>query len=345
MSNGGWTDDGTVVRLTTSSDQVGVGTATPATTLRMEVEGRARLTLEDKGGEVFDVMAYGAKGDGTGDDAAAVNAAITAAPSGGGVVYFPAGTYRLDSTISFGKPLMFIGAGSNMTVIKSRANSHGFFAPAFSFQFTFTNGDERVQPVVFRDMRLQFDTDQATPPGFDNTSILIQQVPGSLFFHGFRFEDCLFRKYHVGIKLDGNSTAVIENCIFWSLRASYADVWLADTVGGDSSTNMFRNCVFADAPPQATYGILIEGQCGGETITGSLFIGYEDAVRIAVPVYPNSANIIIGNQMEGARAATIHFAKNSYNSIIAQNDLAPGAASAYCIKIDPDGGTGLDPFR
>jgi hypothetical protein len=38
---GGWTDDGTVVRLTTSSDQVGLGTAAPAGTSKFEVLGDA----------------------------------------------------------------------------------------------------------------------------------------------------------------------------------------------------------------------------------------------------------------------------------------------------------------
>jgi hypothetical protein len=35
---GGWTDDGTVVRLTTVTDQVGIGTATPAATAKLEVD-------------------------------------------------------------------------------------------------------------------------------------------------------------------------------------------------------------------------------------------------------------------------------------------------------------------
>ena len=149
MTNGGWTDDGTVVRLTTVTDQVGVGTATPASTLKMQVEGRARILLEDKGGEVFNVMAYGAVGNGTTDDAPAVNSAIAAA-GGGAIIYFPPGTYLLRTTISWtDKTLMFIGAGINVTTIKSRANALNTFTQAFSFQLNAPSGDERVQPVVF----------------------------------------------------------------------------------------------------------------------------------------------------------------------------------------------------
>ena len=43
---------------------------------------------------VFDVKAFGAKGDGKTPDRAAINKAIEAASAaGGGTVYFPAGTY------------------------------------------------------------------------------------------------------------------------------------------------------------------------------------------------------------------------------------------------------------
>ncbi|WP_097259033.1 glycosyl hydrolase family 28 protein [Streptomyces sp. Ag109_G2-15] len=49
---------------------------------------------------VFDVRAYGAKGDGSTNDTPAVNKAITAASSaGGGTVRFPSGTYKSKNTI------------------------------------------------------------------------------------------------------------------------------------------------------------------------------------------------------------------------------------------------------
>src|SRR2546430_8239878 len=48
----------------------------------------------------FDVRAHGARGDGTADDTRAILAAIAAAyAAGGGVVWFPQGTYRVTSTL------------------------------------------------------------------------------------------------------------------------------------------------------------------------------------------------------------------------------------------------------
>jgi Pectate lyase superfamily protein len=73
--------------------------------------------LQDKGGQVFNIKAYGAKGDGTTDDSAAVQAAYAAAvAAGGGTVYFPqtSSCYLISTAINAtgdGHRIIFEGAG------------------------------------------------------------------------------------------------------------------------------------------------------------------------------------------------------------------------------------------
>jgi hypothetical protein len=53
---------------------------------------------------VYDVQAYGALGNNSNDDTAEIQAAITAAvtsKAGGGIIFFPAGIYRISSTLTF----------------------------------------------------------------------------------------------------------------------------------------------------------------------------------------------------------------------------------------------------
>lgn len=72
-------------------------------------------------------LAYGAKGDNSTDDSTAINAAITAVNSaGGGVVYFPEGTYICDASIVLQSTVYLVGAGRGVTTLyaKDSADIH-----------------------------------------------------------------------------------------------------------------------------------------------------------------------------------------------------------------------------
>lgn len=80
--------------------------------------------LQDKGGQVYNVMAYGATGDGSTDDTSAINAAITAARSVPGIVFFPPGNFSVSSinmTLTTGVTLQ--GCGVQATYIMPRSGS------------------------------------------------------------------------------------------------------------------------------------------------------------------------------------------------------------------------------
>lgn len=64
------------------------------------------VAYADYGPSIYNVMSYGARGDGTTDDTAAIQAAINAA-STGAIVYAPPGTYMLSSTLNVRSSLTF----------------------------------------------------------------------------------------------------------------------------------------------------------------------------------------------------------------------------------------------
>jgi len=95
------------------------------------VGGRARAASSPGSPrENFDVMAYGAKGDGKTIDSPAINQAIeAAAASGGGTVRFPAGTYlsfsiRLKSNVS-----LSLGPGATVLAADTPSSGGGGYDP------------------------------------------------------------------------------------------------------------------------------------------------------------------------------------------------------------------------
>jgi len=86
------------------------------------------------------VKAFGAVGDGVTDDTTAIQAAITALPATGGILYFPPGTYLVNS----GLPLTGLvsgtkvcGAGRNASIIKNGGTGNIWSIPTATSKVTF----------------------------------------------------------------------------------------------------------------------------------------------------------------------------------------------------------------
>ncbi len=110
--------------------------------------------------QVFDVRQYGAKGDGTTNDTAAVQAAIDAAVAkGGGTVYFPSGTYIVRSVnVRWGVTLL--GAGNS--VIK-RPNNAGNWVRTITTENNLWDSTVDSPPLVLRNLILDGNRDNQGP--------------------------------------------------------------------------------------------------------------------------------------------------------------------------------------
>jgi hypothetical protein len=84
-------------------------------------------------GQVLDVRAFGAKGDGVTDDTAAIQAAVDAS-SVTGIVYIPSGTYRLAGTVTIPASIGLVGDGVRRTFIAIDSG-----VTAFHFDLAFTD--------------------------------------------------------------------------------------------------------------------------------------------------------------------------------------------------------------
>lgn len=98
----------------------------------------------------YDAKAYGAKGDGTTDDTAAIQSAINAAASnGGGKVYLSPGTYLVSSSLTItSNGVSLVGAGISTTTLKAKSGSEGIDMLVIG-DGTNTISKVRIQEILF----------------------------------------------------------------------------------------------------------------------------------------------------------------------------------------------------
>src|SRR4051794_14233939 len=84
--------------------------------------------LDDPGAVYLTRQEFGAQGDGTSDDSAALQSAIdkAGASPGGGIVFVPAGRYRVTRTIYVWRSVRVIGYGTTRPVLVLADNTRGF---------------------------------------------------------------------------------------------------------------------------------------------------------------------------------------------------------------------------
>lgn len=116
---------------------------------------------------------YGATGDGTTDDGPAIQAAITAAAVAGGIVFFPAGTYRTVQALSCPSPkVSFLGCGALASIVKS--------ATAGNVCLTITGGTSSPTQAFIRNLGIDHSSTGTTwavqivtAPGFTMEGVVI----------------------------------------------------------------------------------------------------------------------------------------------------------------------------
>lgn len=160
--------------------------------------GEAGKTLAaDDPAIVRNAKSFGAKGDGATDDSGAINSAISAlASAGGGVLFFPAGTYVVKANILLKSKVSLAGIGRGATTIK--AASGVTTAP-----LTATTGNA-IEDVVIRDLTVD-----------GNASAFATNIFGISVTKGSRVRITnvqVKNTYHIGIYGTECSDFAVDNC-------------------------------------------------------------------------------------------------------------------------------------
>ncbi len=154
----------------------------------------------------FNVTDFGATGNGTTDDTAAINAAIAAAapssPRTGNTVYFPAGTYLVSSTLAVPSGLVLQGAGWDTPGAQNQifAGSWIFVEAGANFSpVTLSSNGASVRDLAFNV------PNQSTTTGPASAEPMIMITSNNALVENV----CLYNPYG-GIFINGGAQAVIK---------------------------------------------------------------------------------------------------------------------------------------
>jgi hypothetical protein len=227
--------------------------------------GSVATNVQDKLAQYVSVKDFGAVGDGTTDDTAAIQAAVDAAENA--ELYFPAGDYKITSSIAIPGRITIRGAGVRQTLITCYA-CDGFIIPAGTGFITMTD------ITISQDVR--FTTTPNTYVG-----ISINGSPSSqCFSHTYRnvFVDGFQEAFYAGS---------VGSTVFDKCAAAYSQKGLTFT--GQCLNNTVIACGFgeqdsgANTPSVGSYGIKAGDNAGsieGLMITNNLIFGVERGIWV-----------------------------------------------------------------
>lgn len=329
----------------------------PAFDARAQLLGDARYTRLSR--LPINVRDYGATGDGSTDDTAAIAAADAAAKSAGRTIYFPAGTYLVSSIPAPNSGQSFTGDGQDKTIIrytgtgtlltmtgKSRVKFDRLCLTALTATAILAVLDGSFR-CTFTDVRLQ-----GAHTGSSGTTYYAQVGVDIINNAGDNtFLNCDVLNFGIGYR----TTAIQNFIIGGKVGTCHVDIY-GGTGGGFSISGVDFVSGYGNTPEITAYNIQIPGAAGQWWIDQCWFEGADIGMSVGSttdgPTQFNVTSCKIaatskGIDLKGARQSVLGGIQFSSNGSATPTPLTIGAAAtegnAFGL-INITSGLGTDPF-
>jgi hypothetical protein len=280
----------------------------------------------------LNVKTFNAKGDGTTDDAPAIQAAINAASAaGGGTLYFPPGRYILNAQLNWASGVNAIGAGDRVSILQSTNQNLdcivGTDISGVTLQALQLSGPGRGYGTGVRFTRF------AAPSTVNITlrDVMIQSFGGDGVFlhelasstlHRVRVRTCGGVGFHLQAPQDtvlgGASTSLVSCSAEGNVTGGF---WLDGMV-----YTALTGCAASNTP----FGYRLD-TCKAISLSGS---GAEQCTTGLV-VYGGNGSVATGFYTEGSDGTSVWLTNGASGVILAGVvETSPGSNATTCLKAD-----------
>jgi hypothetical protein len=294
------------------------------------IDALARAQTHNTVGRV-NVRDYGATGSGTGDDRAAIQAAIDALPTAGGTVYLPAGLYRVTAPLVLRSNLVLIGDGDGPSLIQQAGADQdlltgtalnrvvveklylvGTGAGTGSGVNLVKGGNDATPYISMRDVTVE---------SFGRDGVAVENPIVSSFDRVLAMSCGRY-----GMNLYGQAGGAAGTSS--ALSACYGN---ANGAAGIRLLNIVYATMFGCATDHNPIGYLIDG-CQGVNLNGS---GAEGNATEAVKINGGYGIALVGLWVYDNRGVGVHItgAANTV-TVIGSTDNTPNASATNFIKVD-----------
>lgn len=253
----------------------------------------------------FIVTDYGATGDGTTDDTAAINSAIAALVAAGrGVLYFPAGTYKCTAALTtLSVPCLVLGDGMGAWTQNGTAVSQVTCTSQTATLFNITADYAKFQNISLRNTFAG--TPSATSAGI--------KVAGSLVQEQVDYESVGVAGFYINYDIQVGNEWVMHGC--WCINPVKYGVKVRNTINGIAGDWQISDSAFYESAYAADAAIRIESSAGGKIVnckinqaaSGSKFLR---GIDLSAAVIGMTDLFLANMSIESVTDAAIHIEDN-----------------------------------